>query len=280
MTAEVIVADNGSTDETSKVVREAPHSAMKIHHLLEGRPGKSHAFNAALAAAGGDVVLSTDDDVKVPQDWIEPLCRPILEGRAAVVQGGIAPATHLARPWLRNSFRAVSATVDTLPAPAIPPNCIGANLAFSRAVVEVVKGFDPMLGPGSPGGLCEDSLFGAMARAAGFRACYANAGSVEHHFDSSRLQPSNVLEVARRLGRSYALMDYHWRHHDTRGSRLRKAFFQAKLQTRLLFTAKDLDPIPEWHFWYERELAYQTQMTNLAGTERRYARQATTARVD
>lgn len=277
--AEVIVVDNGSTDHTEKVVRHAPRTELEWRYLAEPRPGKSHAYNTALATARGDILLSTDDDVCVPLDWIEPMCQPILEGRAALVQGGVVPAPHLARPWLRNSFLAVSASVDPLQS-AVPPSTVGANLAFSRAALEIVKGFDPLLGPGSLGGLCEDTLFGAMVRQAGMPACYAVGGGVEHHFDRNRLEPANVLEVAQRMGRSHALMDYHWNHIDAGGARLRAAFVQAKLGVRLFLTPRNQDPIPEWHFCYERELSYQKQLAALAGTKRRYQRRATAACLD
>lgn len=37
---EMIIVDNGSTDETAEVIRQAEHPAIRIRHLIESRPGK------------------------------------------------------------------------------------------------------------------------------------------------------------------------------------------------------------------------------------------------
>src|SRR5580765_3816192 len=72
---EIIVADNGSTDATRSVVAQAAATAgaPSIAHLFVGQPGKSHAVNAALQAARGDLIAFTDDDVLPDPNWIAAL---------------------------------------------------------------------------------------------------------------------------------------------------------------------------------------------------------------
>ena len=69
-TVEVLVVDNGSTDPTPAVVREARLSTMTVRYVLESRPGQSRARNAGLAVARGDIILFTDDDVRPARDWL------------------------------------------------------------------------------------------------------------------------------------------------------------------------------------------------------------------
>src|SRR5207253_10719441 len=61
---ELIVVDNGSTDDTFAVIRRHQClSAVPLRHLEEATPGKSRALSRAIAVASGDLLAFTDDDV-------------------------------------------------------------------------------------------------------------------------------------------------------------------------------------------------------------------------
>ena len=55
--------------------------------LREPRSGKSRALNRGLREAKGEVLLFTDDDLRFPRQWIEPMMAPILAGEADAVAG-------------------------------------------------------------------------------------------------------------------------------------------------------------------------------------------------
>src|SRR5262249_37984640 len=62
---EVLVVDNGSTDTTRIVVEAAQRNfPAPLHYVYEGRAGKSHALNAGMARATGDILVFTDDDAR------------------------------------------------------------------------------------------------------------------------------------------------------------------------------------------------------------------------
>ena len=71
-TWEVIVVDNNSTDDTRLAVIEAqPDFPVELRYIFEREQGRSAAMNTGIAAARGDIILTTDDDVHVEPDWME-----------------------------------------------------------------------------------------------------------------------------------------------------------------------------------------------------------------
>ena len=64
--AELLVIDNGSTDDTKQVVEGFRRPGRTS---TESRPGLSSARNAGVAASTGDLIVFTDDDVVVDPGW-------------------------------------------------------------------------------------------------------------------------------------------------------------------------------------------------------------------
>ncbi len=206
---EVLVVDNGSLDGTRPVVRQAKLWGQAPRYLYEPRLGLSCARNAGMAAARGEVLLWTDDDVRPGRTWIEAICRPILDGRADAVAGRVKLPDYLERPWLQSWHRACLA----VEAPTRGDfDLTGANMAFARRVLERVPAFDPELGQGALGS-CEESLFSRQLLWAGFRLVAAGEDSTAVHYcGEHRLTRSVLMDVLTRQGRSQAYIDYHWKH--------------------------------------------------------------------
>jgi glycosyltransferase involved in cell wall biosynthesis len=75
---ELIVVDNGSTDDTAAVIREFAEK-LPIQYLHEPVPGHSRCRNRAIEVAEGDLLLWTDDDVIVSRNWLADYARAALE---------------------------------------------------------------------------------------------------------------------------------------------------------------------------------------------------------
>ncbi len=71
---EVIVVDDGSTDDTPEVVRRYPVKLITNPHL-----GISAARNRAIRAARGEIIITMDSDLKVPGDLIRRMVEPLVE---------------------------------------------------------------------------------------------------------------------------------------------------------------------------------------------------------
>jgi len=207
---ELLLIDNGSSDGTWDVVGSFTHPTLAVRTIREGKPGLSYARNRALAESTGDIIAFTDDDVRVPPDWIDCLTRPLLEGRAEAVVGGIRLAPHLMRPWMTVTHREWLCSTESLD-PAAPAHLIGANMAFVRSVLAKVPAYDVELGPGRLGAW-DDTLFSWQLKATGFRLLGAFDHFVEHHFAESRLSRASLLQAAQIQGRCYAYVLHHWQH--------------------------------------------------------------------
>lgn len=84
---DIIVIDDGSTDNTATLARELGASEVIQHRTTRGL---AEAFRSGVDYAlthGADVLVNTDGDNQYPQDRIPDLIAPILAGRADIVIG-------------------------------------------------------------------------------------------------------------------------------------------------------------------------------------------------
>lgn len=149
---ELLVVDNGSGDETGKILASLSN-VLPLRIIVETRIGLSHARNTAIAEAHGDYILWIDDDVLVDPEWLREYDDAFRTWPDAAFFGGpIVPAfegipprwLELALPHVDNAYAArdlgdapVALTRDTLP--------FGANFAV-RADEQRRYPFDPELG--------------------------------------------------------------------------------------------------------------------------------------
>lgn len=208
---EVLVADNGSSDDTHAVVSKWPW----VRLVIEQNRGKSRALNAAIRSAAGGIMLFTDDDVAVPANWVECMTRPIRAGRAHVVVGSVqippCRLEALAGTLLEDRLAWVADTgyIDFNQPQAV----VGANMAISRHVFDLIPGFDPDLGPGAPHtGFAEEALLLYQAKEAGFQVAGEPGAAVLHYFDVSRTDPDAIRQIAIKMARSAAYLNWHWMH--------------------------------------------------------------------
>jgi glycosyltransferase involved in cell wall biosynthesis len=193
---EVIVVDNGSTDETHAVVREAQlRGRAPMHYVLEPRPGKSISLNTGLRHAAGRALAFTDDDCVVDRQWIAAIAREFEADTSLAALGGRVEL-HDARDYpvtvrTQTARREFSAADLTL--------IVGCNMAISREALSAAGPFDPTLGPGSQCYAAEDFDLLYRIHRAGRRIMYVPAVLVHH--DHGRRTDAEV----RRLYRGYGV---------------------------------------------------------------------------
>ncbi|HYU99066.1 MAG TPA: glycosyltransferase family 2 protein, partial [Pyrinomonadaceae bacterium] len=107
---EILIVDNGSTDETSQVVNQRQALDNRIRYVVEPEPGIAYARNCALAEAGGEYLAFIDDDAWADADWLENLLAPIqsVSPRPEYVVGPVSLVWEVNRPdWFPDRFESL-----------------------------------------------------------------------------------------------------------------------------------------------------------------------------
>ncbi|MCU0526942.1 MAG: glycosyltransferase [Elainella sp. Prado103] len=190
---EIIVADNRPhSGITPPVVAQFP--GVKL--VSEARPGGSYGRNAAIAASTGEIIVSVDDDVVVPPDWLEKLIAPLVRPEVMVVTGNVLPleletAAQLMFEQVKNGlsqgfqpFEVNQSWLDSFD--RSPPTWelgVSANAAFRATLFSHprIGLMEEVLGPGTPsgGGGEENHLLYKVLRA-GYTIVYEPAAYVWH----------------------------------------------------------------------------------------------------
>ena len=131
-TFEVVVVDNGSTDDTLAILEAArrDYPMLQLRWTHENRKGPGSARNRGLLHARGEFVLFTDDDCLPENNWVEVIVRTFAAQPDLVgVEGLTYTYVDFVSPFLH--FPANDGGVY--------PTC---NVAYRAAIVRSVGGFD------------------------------------------------------------------------------------------------------------------------------------------
>ena len=209
---ELIVVDNNSTDETPLVI-ERHSSALPIVALVEPRPGKSYAANLAAARASGELLVWTDDDVRVREDWLASYVRAANAWPgAAFFVGSIDPWFEETPPgWIEKQLpdlTGVYVIVDHGPTERVisrGESVFGANMAFRTNVAQAFP-LNPRLGRirGSLiGG--DDTELVERVLDAGHIGVWVPSARLQHYVPKERLTARYIQRWFRDAGRNFVI---------------------------------------------------------------------------
>jgi glucosyl-dolichyl phosphate glucuronosyltransferase len=202
---ELLVVDNGCTDDTADVVRSFA-GRLPVTHLVEPVQGLSRARNRAVAAASGDHILWTDDDVLVGDGWLDAYRSAFERHAGAAFFGGeVRPRFDATPPaWLLRAWDAVSVHYAVRKCPPEPQPVrhdyvpFGANLAI-RLDVQRRYPYDDRLGrQGNRLYSGEEYAVLASMLDDGWSGWWVPDAPVEHCIPADRLTVDYVAEVIRR----------------------------------------------------------------------------------
>ncbi len=145
-TYEIIVIDNGSTDQTVETVRHYAQHHPNIRYCYEPDLGHAAARNRAWREAKGKYVAYIDDDAYAPENWLSTAVG-IIQARSAKVFGGPYRAFYKSpKPsWFKDEY---GANMVTSEARWLNENeyLSATNLFVHRDLLDAVDGFDRRYG--------------------------------------------------------------------------------------------------------------------------------------
>lgn len=173
---EVIVVDNGSTDNTAGLASSFNGHGLSVKVVSETRRGTNFARNTGIGAATGEIVLLCDADDEVHDGWVAALCTSIDDNHWSAgpldYVGLNSEQTRLI--WGapdRSTYRPTEPYID---------NTSSCNCGFTKQMWSTIGGFSSALS--GVGG--DDNEFFQRAHAAGYRLQWAPEAVVKY-----RLRP-------------------------------------------------------------------------------------------
>ncbi len=207
---ELLVVNNNCTDDTDAViVRDA--DKLPIRRLYEPKQGLSNARNCAVAAAQGDLLIWTDDDVLVQSNWIEEYIRAAkCWPDAAFFGGSICPWFEIPPPrWIEQNlkyFEGMLVIRDIGPEErpfSVAEFPFGANMAFRTEDLKRTP-FDPFLGRCQHEAILgeETAVFDSLCRLGQYGVWVPNA-RVRHFVGAERMSSCYVWKYFHGGGRTF-----------------------------------------------------------------------------
>jgi GT2 family glycosyltransferase len=182
---EVVVADNGSTDDTRAVVERQMPSRFAVTYVYEPAPNRGKARNRGIGSARAGLIAFCDDDVQVPPGWIAAHVAAHAGAPVQIVNGpilNVASYDDKPKPTVANFSRASLCTC---------------NASVPRSALDAVGGFDESFDLYG----WEDSELGIRLREAGVGWKFAWDAPIWHvkppEYNTLEVEARKAVEKAR-----------------------------------------------------------------------------------
>jgi len=188
---EILVIDNGSTDNTGNILKKLQHQYKRITIIHEKSPSISKCRNIAVRRTSTSLIAFIDADCVAPKHWLDRLYSRYVywknHDRNIVAVGGsnVPPDDtffHKALALLLDSFLGTGSSVQgrIYQKEHYIPHLPCVNVLYENAALKHVRGFDETLGS-----IIEDEDISYRLRRNGRTYMYIPSASVIHDLSSN-----------------------------------------------------------------------------------------------
>jgi len=142
---EIIIVNDGSTDDTEKIILDLIKSHPNINYIKQSNKGIASARNKGIINSNGDIIGFTDDDCIVDPSWIENAVESLKNPAFCGVQGKTLPESKIDQKKL--IFHYVHAVKNT--GKEKSKSYQTCNIFHRKKVLNEISGFDEKLRYGS-----------------------------------------------------------------------------------------------------------------------------------
>lgn len=205
---ELVIVDNGSSDSTGAFLASLPRRINNANVIrgFEPKRGVAAARNKGLSLARGDVIAFTDDDCYVLRNYVDVMISSFELNREIGFVGGRILLYD--QSDIKMTIQECEDYFALQPRTFIAAGTIqGANMAFRKAVLDRIGGFDEHLGAGMTFA-CEDIDAVTAASWAGIAGAYDPRPTVYHHHRRKTKHEENELRKSYDKGRGAYYVKY------------------------------------------------------------------------
>lgn len=202
----LLIINNNSTDNTRHIA-EAYNNRLPITIIDAPVPGKSAALNSAIPHFAADLIVFTDDDVRLAPDWLTNMkAEADVHPDYAIFAGKIVGEWEIEPDAKLRSWIPIGSTYATHEreesGPCEPGIVWGPNMAIRKTVFDAGHQFNVKVGPQPakfyPMG--QDTEMARRLNDAGFQCYYTTKPIVYHAIKKATINEDWVIRRAERLG--------------------------------------------------------------------------------
>lgn len=265
---EVLVIDNGSTDNTKEVVSAFQDTLKDLTYLHESSPGLHEGRNRGLRESKYEILAFIDDDIEAFPEWLDGVHESFQDEKTGLVGGNNLPLYEAEPPqwlkglWITNDDGSFLSHLSLLnfgdqPKEIHPHFVFGCNYCIRKSLLIKAGGFHP---DGMPPEFIKyrgdgETYVAEQVQALGYKTLFNPRVSIYHVVPASRMTIDYLKKRAFSEGISQSYID-------TRYNRKRSTSFLATFRRFVKQRLNLVSPLEkaaqesfdEGYFFHQREL--------------------------
>ena len=193
---ELVIVDQSSNDDTYMAIMPYLQDPF-ISYMRVSSKGKGKALNLALAQMDSEIVILTDDDTEVCDNWVTAYTKRFTkDDNTVLIYGDVLAADFDPTEGFIPVYECGQDRVITSLWERRNTRGIGANCAIRRSPVMALGGFDPEMGPGGDFRACIDYDLTVRCIVAGHTVQETPASAVIHYGFRTHKQGARLMRNA------------------------------------------------------------------------------------